>query len=31
MLQLARPEDRAAIENLAQQVHGLHVQWRPDI
>ena len=31
MLQLARPEDRAAIEVLAQQVHGLHVQWRPDL
>ena len=31
MLQLARPEDRAAIEALAQQVHSLHVQWRPDI
>ena len=31
MLQLARPEDRAAIEVLAQQVHALHVQWRPDI
>ena len=31
MLQLARPEDRAAIEALAQQVHALHVQWRPDI
>ena len=31
MLQLARPEDRAAIEMLAQQVHALHVQWRPDI
>ena len=31
MLQLARPEDRAAIEGLAQQVHALHVQWRPDI
>ena len=31
MLQLARPEDRAAIESLAQQVHQLHVQWRPDI
>ena len=31
MLQLARPEDRAAIEMLAQQVHCLHVQWRPDI
>lgn len=31
MLQLARPEDHAAIESLAQQVHDLHVQWRPDI
>lgn len=31
MLQLARPEDRTAIEILAQQVHRLHVQWRPDI
>lgn len=31
MLQLARPEDRAAINELAQQVHGLHVLWRPDI
>lgn len=31
MLQLARPEDRAAIEGLAQQVHALHVQWRSDI
>lgn len=31
MLQLARPEDRAVIEVLAQQVHSLHVQWRPDI
>ena len=31
MLQLARPEDRAAIEALAQQVHAMHVDWRPDI
>lgn len=31
MLQLARPEDRAAIEVLAQQVHRMHVRWRPDI
>ena len=31
MLQLARPEDRDAIESLAQQVHRMHVQWRPDI
>ena len=31
MLQLARPEDRAAVEALAQQIHGMHVQWRPDL
>lgn len=31
MLQLARPEDRSAINNLAQQVHQMHVSWRPDI
>lgn len=31
MLQLARPEDRAEVNRLAQQVHGLHIQWRPDI
>ena len=31
MLQLVRPEDRAAVEALAQQIHSLHVQWRPDI
>jgi len=31
MLQLARAEDRAAIEVLAQQIHRMHVQWRPDI
>ena len=31
MLQLARPEDRATIEVLAQQVHRMHIQWRPDI
>ena len=31
MLELARPEDRAGIEILAQQIHRLHVQWRPDI
>lgn len=31
MLQLARPEDRAAIEVLAQQIHRMHVRWRPDI
>ncbi|MBR4290379.1 MAG: GNAT family N-acetyltransferase [Oscillospiraceae bacterium] len=31
MLELARPEDRSAVEVLAQQVHALHVNWRPDI
>lgn len=31
MLELARPEDRAGIEVLAQQIHRMHVQWRPDI
>ena len=31
MLQLARPEDRSAVNRLAQQVHSLHVQWRPDL
>ena len=31
MLQLARPEDRAEVNRLAQQVHILHIQWRPDI
>jgi len=31
MLQLALPEDRTAINELAQQVHNMHVHWRPDI
>ena len=31
MLQRARPEDRAAIDALAQQIHRMHVAWRPDI
>ena len=31
MLQLARPEDREIINDLAQQVHAMHVSWRPDI
>lgn len=31
MLQLARPEDRAAFEVLAQQVHRMHVRWQPGI
>ncbi len=30
MLQLATPADREAVELLAQQVHSLHVSWRPD-
>lgn len=31
MLQLARPEDREAIDDLAKQVHAMHVSWRPDL
>lgn len=31
MLELARPEDRTAINALAQQVHEMHVSWRPDL
>ena len=31
MLQLARPEDRAAINQLAAQIHAMHVLWHPDI
>jgi len=31
MLQLAIPTDRDSIEALAQQVHAMHVAWRPDI
>lgn len=31
MLQLARPEDREVVNYLAQQVHAMHVSWRPDI
>ena len=31
MLELARPEDRAALNALAKQIHAMHVQWRPDI
>lgn len=31
MLQLARKEDQEAVEALAQQVHAMHVAWRPDI
>ena len=31
MLQLARPEDRESINELALQLHEQHVQWRPDL
>ena len=31
MIQLARPQDRAAVSRLARQIHELHVAWRPDI
>lgn len=31
MLELARPEDREAVNELAKQVHAMHVAWRPDI
>lgn len=31
MLELARTEDRAAVNNLAREVHAMHVAWRPDI
>lgn len=31
MLELARPEDREAVNAMARQVHAMHVSWRPDI
>lgn len=31
MLQLAGKDDRLALEQIAQQVHALHVGWRPDL
>lgn len=31
MLELATLSDREAVNNLARQVHALHVEWRPDI
>ena len=31
MLQLATPSDREAVNELARQVHAMHVSWRPDI
>lgn len=31
MIELATKQDREAVEQLAKQVHALHVQWRPDL
>lgn len=31
MLELARSEDREAVNALALQAHGMHVSWRPDL
>lgn len=31
MLELARPEDRKTVNDLAAEVHAMHVIWRPDI
>ena len=31
MLQLATKADRAAVNEIARQVHALHVEWRPDL
>ena len=31
MLELARAQDREAVNRLARQVHESHVAWRPDI
>ena len=31
MLELAKPADREAVNALAEQVHRLHVGWRPDL
>ena len=31
MLELATMSDREAVNELASQVHALHVSWRPDI
>ena len=31
MLELATPADREAVNEIAQQVHAMHVAWRPDI
>ena len=31
MLQLATKADRTAVNEIARQVHALHVEWRPDL
>ncbi len=31
MLELARSEDREAVERIDAQCHALHVAWRPDM
>lgn len=31
MLQLATPADRDAVNEIAKQIHAMHVAWRPDI
>ncbi len=31
MLQLAVLADREAVNNIAKQIHDMHVDWRPDI
>ena len=31
MLELARFSDRPAVNEMAAQVHAMHVSWRPDI
>lgn len=30
-IRYAKPEDYPAVENIMQQVHDLHIAWRPDI
>lgn len=31
MLELAKYSDREAVNNIAREVHAMHVAWRPDI
>ena len=31
MIQLATRADRASVNEIARQVHALHVEWRPDL